>query len=84
LNEGILIFLTGQEEIDSTCKTIKQIIASGTESLEPIIVLPLYANMTTVKQMLVFKQTSESKLIVHYQGIHSTVRGRSLEKQENL
>jgi ATP-dependent RNA helicase DHX33 len=60
LNEGILIFLTGQDEIDSTCKTIKQIVASGNESLEPIIPLPLYANMTTVKQMLVFKQTPES------------------------
>ncbi|CAF3362466.1 unnamed protein product [Rotaria socialis] len=57
LNEGILIFLTGQDEIDSTCKTIKHIVASGTESLEPILVLPLYANMTTMKQMLVFKQT---------------------------
>ncbi|CAF1614124.1 unnamed protein product [Adineta ricciae] len=66
LNEGILIFLTGQDEIDSTCKSIKQIVASGTEALEPIIVLPLYANMTTVKQMLVFKQTSENirKVIV--------------------
>ena len=61
VNEGILIFLTGQDEIDSTCKTIKQIAASGTESLEPIVVLPLYANMTTVKQMLVFKQIPESK-----------------------
>ncbi|CAF2240245.1 unnamed protein product [Rotaria magnacalcarata] len=57
LNEGILIFLTGQDEIDSTCKTIKHIVASGTESLEPILVLPLYANMTTMNQMLVFKQT---------------------------
>ena len=60
MNEGILIFLTGQDEIDSICKTIKQIVASGTESLEPIVVLPLYANMTTVKQMLVFKQTPDS------------------------
>ena len=60
MNEGILIFLTGQDEIDSICKTIKQIVASGTEALEPIVVLPLYANMTTVKQMLVFKQTPDS------------------------
>ena len=65
MNEGILIFLTGQDEIDSTCKTIKQIVASGNEELEPIVVLPLYANMTTVKQMLVFKQTPESKMMMN-------------------
>ena len=57
-----MIFLTGQDEIDSTCKAIKQIVASGTEALEPIVVLPLYANMTTVKQMLVFKQTPDGRM----------------------
>ncbi|CAF1502450.1 unnamed protein product, partial [Rotaria sordida] len=64
LHEGILIFLIGQDEIDSTCKIIKPILANssshknGTEPLESFVALPLYANMTTVKQMLVFKQTS--------------------------
>lgn len=62
MNEGVLIFLTGQDEIDSTCKMIRQIAASGTEGLEPILVQPLYANMTTSKQMLVFQQTPESKI----------------------
>lgn len=61
MTEGVLIFLTGQDEIDSTCKTIRQIAASGTEALEPIIVQPLYANMTTAKQMLVFQQIPSGK-----------------------
>lgn len=61
MNEAVLIFLTGQDEIDSTCKTIRQLAASGTEALEPILVQPLYANMTTAKQMLVFQQISESE-----------------------
>jgi ATP-dependent RNA helicase DDX35 len=58
----ILVFLTGQEEIDTLVKLLKERDQSGT-SLNPNMtmqVLPLYAGLSNDQQMRVFKATPQS------------------------
>lgn len=62
----ILLYLTGQEEIDTAIEKISQeaaLFRPGTTSLIP---LPLYAGLTTEEQLLVFEPSSENtrKVIV--------------------
>ncbi|CAF1020682.1 unnamed protein product [Brachionus calyciflorus] len=54
-NEDILVFMTGQEEIDSTVKTISELNKSNSK-LAPMLVLPLYAALPSGKQLKVFEK----------------------------
>ncbi|XP_032529891.2 ATP-dependent RNA helicase DHX33-like [Danaus plexippus] len=54
-NEDFLVFLTGQEEIETVMSNIKQI---AKETVGPQIrVCPLYAGLPAAKQLLVWKKT---------------------------
>lgn len=57
-NEDILVFMTGQEEIESTVKTLTEMNKTSTDNL-PICVLPLYAALPHSKQLKVFKKTTD-------------------------
>jgi ATP-dependent RNA helicase DHX33 len=52
LNEDILLFLTGQEEIESTVKTLNDLNKNN----RPLLALPLYASLPQAKQLKVFEK----------------------------
>jgi ATP-dependent RNA helicase DHX33 len=56
LNEDILVFLTGQDEIETTCKTINEINQKNLKNTLPMIVLPFYAALPSAKQLKVFEE----------------------------
>lgn len=59
LNEDILVFMTGQEEIESTVKTLNELTKANTK-LSPMLVLPLYAALQSNKQLKVFEKAPET------------------------
>ncbi|KAI8752908.1 ATP-dependent RNA helicase DHX33 [Biomphalaria glabrata] len=54
--DDILIFLTGQEEIESAVKTIKD-LARDLKDVPQLVVLPLYAALPSQTQIKVFAKT---------------------------
>uniref|UniRef100_A0A1L8DGA4 RNA helicase n=1 Tax=Nyssomyia neivai TaxID=330878 RepID=A0A1L8DGA4_9DIPT len=55
LDHDILIFLTGQEEIDALAEQARSIVKSAEFHDAPMKVLPLYSQLAQHKQMEVFK-----------------------------
>lgn len=58
INQDILVFMTGQEEIESTVKTLIELNKTNSK-LEPMLVLPLYAALPSNKQLKVFDKSPE-------------------------
>lgn len=56
-NKDVLMFLTGQEEIESAVKTIRDITRSTEENMAPLVVCPLYAALPSHAQLKAFKPT---------------------------
>ncbi|XP_062572851.1 ATP-dependent RNA helicase DHX33-like [Saccostrea cucullata] len=65
-NNDILMFLTGQEEIESAVRTIRDITRTAEENMAPLVVCPLYAALPSHAQLKVFKPTPKGcrKVIV--------------------
>ena len=69
-NHDILVFMTGQEEIEAMCKTLVELTRKNhtkfASSYAPMLVLPLYAALTSGKQLKVFEKAPEGvrKVIV--------------------
>lgn len=60
LNEppgDILLFLTGQEEIDSACKIMTERMARLGDEAPELIVLPVYSSLPAEKQSRIFEPT---------------------------
>jgi pre-mRNA-splicing factor ATP-dependent RNA helicase DHX15/PRP43 len=51
----ILLFLTGEEEIDNACKTIKRDIDKLGDEVGPITVIPLYSTLPPHQQQRIFE-----------------------------
>lgn len=62
----ILVFLTGREEIDTAVEAISERAADLQPGSQSILVLPLYAGLTTEQQMYVFDEAPQDtrKVIV--------------------
>lgn len=62
IGEDILLFLTGQEEIESTVKTLNELNKNN----RPLLALPLYASLPQAKQLKVFEKAPQGvrKVIV--------------------
>ncbi|KAK3087907.1 hypothetical protein FSP39_012332 [Pinctada imbricata] len=56
-NQDVLIFLTGQEEIESAVKTIRDVARDASGQMPPLMVCPLYAALPSQQQLKVFKAT---------------------------
>lgn len=62
--------MTGQEEIEAVCKTLNELTKKNhtkfASSYAPMLVLPLYAELSPNKQLKVFEQAPEGirKVIV--------------------
>ncbi|KAL2134102.1 hypothetical protein VTI74DRAFT_989 [Chaetomium olivicolor] len=54
---GILVFLTGQEEIDKACERVEEIKRKLGSRVPEIIALPIYANMPSELQAKIFEPT---------------------------
>lgn len=53
-SHDILVFMTGQEEIEALARTCRDISKHLPESCGPMTVVPLYASLPPVQQMRVF------------------------------
>ena len=57
----ILLFLTGQEEIDTACQILNDRMAKLGEEAPELIVLPVYSSLPTEKQTRIFEPTEPGK-----------------------
>lgn len=57
----ILLFLTGQEEIEAACQMIQEKIAQTENEGAKLLVFPVYAALPMEKQMLIFQKTPEGE-----------------------
>jgi len=57
LGQDILVFLTGQEEIESCVKSIRSIALDLPSNCPPVLCVPLYAALPHSQQMKAFKPT---------------------------
>ncbi|XP_052810600.1 ATP-dependent RNA helicase DHX33-like [Mya arenaria] len=55
--EDVLLFLTGQEEIDSAVKSIRDVSRTLTGDVPSMIICPLYAALPAQQQLKVFQPT---------------------------
>ena len=55
----ILLFLTGQEEIEATVRAIKDIAQTLPQHCAAIYPCPMYANMPAGQQLKIFRPTLE-------------------------
>ncbi|XP_047563597.1 ATP-dependent RNA helicase DHX33 isoform X1 [Lutra lutra] len=54
-SQDILVFLTGQEEIEAMSKTCRDIAKHLPDGCPPVLVLPLYASLPYTQQLRVFQ-----------------------------
>ncbi|KAM9847139.1 ATP-dependent RNA helicase DHX33 [Aulostomus maculatus] len=55
LSHDILVFMTGQEEIEALARTCRDIAKHLPDSCGPMIVIPLYASLPPAQQLRVFQ-----------------------------
>jgi len=83
VDHDILVFMTGQEEIESTVKTIVELNKANSKNL-PMLVLPLYAAMPNNKQLKVFTKAPDGyrKVIISTNIAETsiTIRGNLFDK----
>ncbi|CCF58684.1 hypothetical protein KAFR_0F00870 [Kazachstania africana CBS 2517] len=60
LKGDILVFLTGQEEIETTKEKIEQISAKLGSRIPQLIVTPIYANLPNEQQLAIFQKTPDN------------------------
>ena len=56
-SEDILVFLTGQEEIEAMVRSVKDIARDCPSGTPPLVVTPLYAALSHNVQLKVFQST---------------------------
>ncbi|XP_072302775.1 ATP-dependent RNA helicase DHX33 [Eucyclogobius newberryi] len=54
-SQDILVFMTGQEEIEALARTCRDIAKHLPDSCGPMVVIPLYASLPPVQQLRVFQ-----------------------------
>lgn len=62
INEGpgdILVFLTGQDEIDTCCEILYERVKALTNTISELVILPIYSALPSDIQSKIFQKTSE-------------------------
>lgn len=54
-SHDILVFMTGQEEIEALARTCRDIAKHLPDSCGPMVVIPLYASLPPLQQLRVFQ-----------------------------
>lgn len=57
----ILLFLTGEEEIETACETIQNQVDLLGKRVGPVLVVPLYSSLTPQQQQRIFDQAPEPR-----------------------
>ncbi|KAJ4462024.1 putative Pre-mRNA-splicing factor ATP-dependent RNA helicase PRP16 [Paratrimastix pyriformis] len=60
----VLIFMTGQEDIECTAEAIRERLASLGTAVEPVEVLPIYAQLASERQSKIFEPSAHRKIII--------------------
>lgn len=61
-SHDILVFMTGQEEIEALARTCRDIAKHLPDSCGPMVVIPLYASLPPTQQLRVFQPAPKVKL----------------------
>lgn len=61
LSHDILVFMTGQEEIEALARTCRDIAKHLPDSCGPMVVVPLYASLPPLQQLRVFQPAPKVK-----------------------
>jgi pre-mRNA-splicing factor ATP-dependent RNA helicase DHX15/PRP43 len=69
----VLVFLTGEEEIEDACRKITKEISQMGSKVGPVKVLPLYSTLPPQQQQRIFEPVSAAALLcLSYTYIHCT------------
>jgi pre-mRNA-splicing factor ATP-dependent RNA helicase DHX38/PRP16 len=60
----ILIFMTGQADIDCTCTVIKERLEAAGEDVPPMDILPIYSQLPADLQAKIFQKSDRRKCVV--------------------
>lgn len=60
-SHDILVFMTGQEEIEALARTCRDIAKHLPDSCGPMVVIPLYASLPPAQQLRVFQPAPKVK-----------------------
>ena len=60
----ILVFMTGQEDIEATCLLLNERLKKLGENVPKIVILPIYSQLPSDYQARIFKKTEHRKCIV--------------------
>lgn len=61
----ILVFMTGQEDIDITCELLyEKVKLLGENRIKPLKILPIYSQLSPEAQKLIFKNYKARKIII--------------------
>lgn len=52
----ILVFLTGQEEIESVERLVKERVCQLAENKQKVLIVPMYSSLPSEQQMAAFKK----------------------------
>lgn len=69
-SQDILVFMTGQEEIEALARTCRDIAKHLPDSCAPMVVIPLYASLPPVQQLRVFQPAPKVKA---HRSTHSAI-----------
>lgn len=60
-SHDILVFMTGQEEIEALARTCRDIAKHLPDGCSPMVVIPLYASLPPAQQLRVFQPAPKVK-----------------------
>lgn len=63
-SHDILVFMTGQEEIEALARTCRDIAKHLPDSCGPMVVIPLYASLPPAQQLRVFQPAPKVKAMI--------------------
>lgn len=72
-SHDILVFMTGQEEIEALARTCRDIAKHLPDGCGPMVVIPLYASLPPTQQLRVFQPAPKVKATVNMQQNQSSV-----------
>jgi pre-mRNA-splicing factor ATP-dependent RNA helicase DHX38/PRP16 len=59
----ILVFMTGQEDVEATCCLISERLRALGEDVAPLAILPIYSQLPSDLQAKIFEKAPEGKCV---------------------
>lgn len=83
-SHDILVFLTGQEEIEALARTCRDIAKHLPETCGPMTVIPLYASLPHAQQLRVFQPAPKVTTDISLYHAHDNTRDAVLKHEVNI